>query len=1477
VTYHPKTGAQAFDSDWQQTVAWAQSNGIPAASYLPVYQLDQTRIANGEDPMGRAERNLAILAAHNPNQVSSAPADNPSPSHVWSNAVSDAGKIATGLEGIFTGSFEKSIYHSAVTTWGAVAHPSSEAFHGTGSQAGINSFMGTIGNWLNNTLLSYAPGAADLGTILSTDAATHYGPGQGPLSDPGGEKLAQHPLMSLLDLIPGEGGLAERGARAAGYAGIADKLAARGGDQSIFKAASSRIAGATLGGKPGVTITGTLKDKLNLNDRVQNMLGSVGKGAIQVGPAISAIGEAFQAASSMSTDNYTWLLGKSTADLKDLNTRAEKGDGSAVQELETIRKILDTRRTSGGDSVRQAMMDPAISPAVKQILKDWLNGPLRFATEEEIFGGAIRPTVDVEGRTGLWAPTGASARKVLATAAGRRAAEMEAVRTMDELEPMVDRTKALLSMLPKAMGQWTKALADARRQVFSDPALQTPLTRPVSDPSRFRQAASLSKRDQLHAVVGEGGLADQLIEQVRRNRDPDQIGELAKAMKSRLSQWGPKSVRAADHPALMALYQTADAFEQWAEAYRKNAKEIDKLVYGAEKSRAHFAREQDIYRTTQRTMLRDRHKLAGENLLEGYRRIKARGASKLVALENKEGENLAWITELADRDVEATAARGTRAETMKAAKMARIKKYEAKQAMVARLRAARRQLKQDNDLAWAKYQRDRLKLTRDNASELARFDKARAGEKAGMGEELAAAVRLGSRIREFHEAVADNPADQFKNVYRALMEKHMTAQLETSALAQLTDEYLRNIPQMTEKRLAEISSNPEVLTEYAMAYFHEIMNQPDLDPELAEEARDEARQYSEDARQELKQLIGQGLRVPYIPSAVSFDERLGRNSMAPLIGHGIPTPDLAKAKVWDYTPHKEDFALGINKAVVQALQRDATIHLVEDTLRPMTLTKAQVQEFATAVLKPEAGEGNIADELSKIAAEKLGLTKVNFESMFGFGLPRWGKDEVYLPTPVVRTLEKLEKSRRAGVLKTSNKIFRYSILGLSPRYTAHVVFGGTMMLALRSSPYALTMIGDAARGLRDGTIPHGIGRANVEEGFEEPVRMMQTQVGRDLHNMVIGEHMETVQKVARGAAKPVHALRAAADVNFRFTRYVRDLQAAVAYLDGAAKYERKAGGKMEVEDPETGKMVRVSPERAVKEGMHHVQEVFGNLQRMSPFERQVAQSIMPFYGWQKHILGYVMSFPFDHPWRSLILSQMAYNASNQVPLGYPIRIQLLFPVGGPDKSGNQNAIDIRSLDPFRDVANYGTMTGFFESLNPAIGAGLSVPFGSQAVYGESSLYPGVSYNAFYGIDTANSGGSWVTALEQWTPQVGAVVSALQSTSNVRSEWTTDRSAAVKSMLEALNIPFFTPPINLKQIAAKDETARYESAYKASQAAFGSGDFSGLQGYKTVPNPLNPAYEISPAQLEALYKAQAAAVPGVAPIESLLPPPSPPGY
>ena len=102
--------------------------------------------------------------------------------------------------------------------------------------------------------------------------------------------------------------------------------------------------------------------------------------------------------------------------------------------------------------------------------------------------------------------------------------------------------------------------------------------------------------------------------------------------------------------------------------------------------------------------------------------------------------------------------------------------------------------------------------------------------------------------------------------------------------------------------------------------------------------------------------------------------------------------------------------------------------------------------------------------------------------------------------------------------------------------------------------------------------------------------------GKQLANMVIGEHIEKVQNVLLSKASPFHYLKAAADINFRFTRYATRMQTAVAYLDYMAKAERQSY----FIDEMTGEKMEMTKERAMDEGMRHVEQVFGDLRSMSP-------------------------------------------------------------------------------------------------------------------------------------------------------------------------------------------------------------------------------------------------------------------------------------
>ena len=58
---------------------------------------------------------------------------------------------------------------------------------------------------------------------------------------------------------------------------------------------------------------------------------------------------------------------------------------------------------------------------------------------------------------------------------------------------------------------------------------------------------------------------------------------------------------------------------------------------------------------------------------------------------------------------------------------------------------------------------------------------------------------------------------------------------------------------------------------------------------------------------------------------------------------------------------------------------------------------------------------------------------------------------------------------------------------------------------------------------------------------------------------------------------------------------------------------------------------------------------------------------MPFYGWTKHIIKYVLTYPTDHPYRTQFLSVLATQNSDGFSSGLDQRMQLLFFLGSPGR------------------------------------------------------------------------------------------------------------------------------------------------------------------------------------------------------------------
>jgi hypothetical protein len=1438
----PKSPDQAFSQSWNKAVAWAQSQGIPASTYVPVYQLDAQRLQTYGYGMSAGERNRAILAAHDPNNVTPAPSDNPQPSNVWGNSVRDLRMIVTGLEPqhLFSG-----LFHSVVNTVEDIAHPARLK----GPSVGV-----TAANWFQDTLLSFVPGAYDLGTVLRGQAAK---PGD---QFAGAKALADDPLLSLLDVIPA-GRLMSKAA--AGTA-LGARLAERTGmtTDALGKSGLTGTLRKVLMNTPtkahGVTASGQLADALTIGDRLTSWLQNSKLGTS--GPVQSLVKE-FMVNQQVYTGMRETLL-----------TPASDAIAALSPEEQQVFHDLFYRHQRG-ENLTDLMKDPKVTLPVREAVEKTVDGPLRFETEEALAAADVVPVRTPDGRMALYASKQDSevvkARDGLATARSAFTNSLDATDRLVKAEAVLDQKKESLA------GQIDQANRVARGQLTRDDNLLENVTQAHTEPGKKKPVNLVvgRKREQATAVFGPGGLVDRAVDALKGNRDDD-LAALVPVLTRRLSQWGAHSVDAKDNPAFAAVASQVEFLRKWVNLRKRVNDEIERRIEGDARK---VSRETVAFREQRRLEVQhmeERHRLERKAVSDGKRRDAARidgaRAARLAELDRM-GVQLrqAALARAANAKVRATPEaaaaidRATALETSDIGTTLRQSKTQEIQRFNAQAQQAAK--------SWDEQRRE-LDQRLDTEKEMLQV---RHSEQRAIDGALAKDMRAYTRaIAAFHQAVWDHPSDEYRNmrlaVYqRQLLEHHRSAELIDAAKTGLSKD-----------ALTRLREDPQILRELVTETLRDIFENPEnFDPVLRDAAKEADEEATQSAVDEVNTLIAQGYRPQWIPQASTFD-RPG-SAIRAMVGKGTPHVDLAFARANKMVATRHDVVVGVTKAMSQQLRRDATIDFVENSILPRTLTGTELKTFLKAHGLIEGFDPTVGTLPHAIESQldRMGLTRVDPEGLFGFTMPRFANEHLFMPSGLVNALQKVMDSERKGdmgVFDKGTRLFRYSILGLSPRYTAHILFGGTFLLALRSTPYMPTMLLKAAKAMREGSIPQEVFRQPTQEGFSRlnyALREHGEAGGKQLATLAIQEHVATVQKIALSKASPVHWLKAAADINFRFTRAVVRMQSAVAYLDHASAAERRGTFVDEV----TGGRVAMTKERAMKEGMHHVAQVFGDLRSMSPLERTVARNILPFYGWTRHILKYVLSFPADHPWRAMVLAELGYQDSADIPKGLPERIQFLFFLGSPDAQGNVSAVDTRFMDPLRDVANYATLGGWLQGLNPAILAPLAM-VNPQIVYGSNSLYPNLTFDQFYGIREAGSQGSALTGLEQFVPQLGALGAAVKAATQYRTLASTNPNQFYKTIFQDLNIPFAqVQHVNVKQLAVQDENARYESARQAATTAFQTGDFSTLAGYGNVPNPLNPDYEIAVSDLQALYNASLKLYPGQAPISTITPPQTPVGY
>lgn len=461
----------------------------------------------------------------------------------------------------------------------------------------------------------------------------------------------------------------------------------------------------------------------------------------------------------------------------------------------------------------------------------------------------------------------------------------------------------------------------------------------------------------------------------------------------------------------------------------------------------------------------------------------------------------------------------------------------------------------------------------------------------------------------------------------------------------------------------------------------------------------------------LGELKAAGYDPMYVPTLRPDDIAALANPR--LTAQTIKTPDAWKARGLDQKDlHVPQAAIAVTRATVDVLERGHAQEAFAELQKKGFLLDRQALESLPQVQ----------------ALAKKGWNKIQVEayidkrwrsyspdSPFPFGRagvsPR-SEATVYLPRPLADAMDSMTKGGggllgglgrvtggKAGSL--SGKIFRASILTTSPFYYLENLVSGAVMLMARQSPASLAYLPQALKMIRADKVPLGLTRGARQGVADVALAAYHTKAGGTLGRLL--DEGSGLQRAGQIAGAPLRW-------GEKLAQTIDDMYRTAAYLKASKK----------------GLDVERGIEGAIK--------VFGDFDVMTPLEKAVIKTALaPFYGWSRFILGYVFSFPFDHPLRAAVMGAVAREAFDDWPEGLPERLKGYLFYGTPDENGNRMAVSMAGAIPMLGVANYFTFAGVLQRLGPQYSAFLQESGVNE--YGEIDLYPELRWDPVTGRET----------------------------------------------------------------------------------------------------------------------------------------------
>lgn len=576
-------------------------------------------------------------------------------------------------------------------------------------------------------------------------------------------------------------------------------------------------------------------------------------------------------------------------------------------------------------------------------------------------------------------------------------------------------------------------------------------------------------------------------------------------------------------------------------------------------------------------------------------------------------------------------------------------------------------------------------------------------------------------------------------------------------------------------------------------------------------------------------------------------------------------PSSTTARKWDLAPGFKDFTIAASDQMIEFLRRRETEVAVkqisdmvgesETVLRGQYIGAAEAR-YAKAPVK------SVEQHLQDIINESW--TKFDPEQMgYNWGTPylnQLQQSDVMIPKSTAKNLHALSDPKQiaGGLFDPFTKTFRIATVGLSLRTQIYNVIGGAISQELRA-PGSLLRQMDRMKQFREATKTgdfSAIPRELQEIVGSQKATLLQLddaaqgKVLGGVGNYLVGKKMREwwdAHQAAKVPGRPIERFKGKftglTEKLYDFNAFFDDSYRVASYWD---EYDRavKKGANHEA-----------AAAKAVGESRRVLQDWMG----MTPMERSVMKSLVPFYGFMSHAMRFVMQYPLDHPLRAEFMSKIA-EAELEDMNGLPKRFLASLFIGKMGDDGKQNALNLASLNPFGDVANMMTVSGFLGATNPVLQTMFQMVGLDQ---GKADLYPSLRYDATTGRLSAKSANPLMALLDNTIPQSGLVTAMLGMNSQFNEQLLRDPAAAQRFLLSSMTAPIIWREWNVPQEQFKAELARMDAETKVKNEALRTGDWSEALRYPNLAQYLAVLDAMPPDQLSAFAMKEKGDVRGIA--------------